>query len=157
VLLGTPFVALGAYLGVRFGGFTDNVFVQVGLVMLIGLAAKNSILIVEFAKMKRDGGSTARDAALEAARLRFRPILMTAFAFILGVVPLMLASGSGAESRRVMGTAVFWGMLVATVLGVFVTPALYVLAEKFRKDPKPPPPEGGGSPPAAAHGAHGGH
>jgi HAE1 family hydrophobic/amphiphilic exporter-1 len=157
VLLGTPFVALGAYLGVRFGGFTDNVFVQVGLVMLIGLAAKNSILIVEFAKLKRDEGMPAREAALEAARLRFRPILMTAFAFILGVVPLMLASGSGAESRRVMGTAVFWGMLVATVLGVFVTPALYALAEKFRKDPppRPKPDEGethGGAP--APKGAH---
>ena len=154
ILLGTPFVALGAYLGVVLGGFTNNVFVQIGLVMLIGLAAKNSILIVEFAKMKRDGGSPAREAALEAARLRFRPILMTAFAFILGVVPLMLASGSGAASRKVMGTAVFWGMLVATAFGVFITPALYAMVEWFYRNKKPavapagaPPPHG--SPPHA--------
>jgi hydrophobic/amphiphilic exporter-1 (mainly G- bacteria), HAE1 family len=158
VLLGTPFVALGAYWGVVMGGFTDNVFVQVGLVMLIGLAAKNSILIVEFAKMKRDAGMPAREAALEAARLRFRPILMTAFAFILGVVPLMTASGSGAASRSVMGTAVFWGMLVATALGVFATPALYALVEFFRKDPpKPPAPPPGGSGGHAPHGTAGGH
>ena len=165
MLLGTPFVALGAYFGVLLGGYTNNVFVQVGLVMLIGLAAKNSILIVEFAKMKRDEGATAVDAALESARLRFRPILMTAFAFILGVVPLMLASGSGAESRKVMGTAVFWGMLVATILGVFMTPALYVLVEWFnRKKPVPAaaPAAGGGHgtgghPTSGGQGGSGGH
>jgi HAE1 family hydrophobic/amphiphilic exporter-1 len=159
VLLGTPFVALGAYFGVVTGGFTNNVFVQVGLVMLIGLAAKNSILIVEFAKMKRDSGMGARDAALEAARLRFRPILMTAFAFILGVVPLMLATGSGAASRTVMGTAVFWGMLVATALGVFVTPALYTLVEWFRRG-KTAPATGvaaAAPPPAPGHKPTGGH
>lgn len=131
VLLGTPLVALGAYFGVWLRGMDNNVFVQVGLVMLIGLAAKNAILIVEFAKMKRDAGSDAVESALEAARLRFRPILMTAFAFILGVVPLMLASGSGANSRQVMGTAVFWGMLVATVAGVFIIPALYVFVDRL--------------------------
>src|SRR5262245_52680367 len=161
ILLGTPFVALGAFIGVTIGHFTNNVFVQIGLVMLIGLAAKNSILIVEFAKMKRDEGATARDAALEAARLRFRPILMTAFAFILGVVPLMLASGSGAESRKVMGTAVFWGMLVATALGVFMTPALYAFVELFRRGgkkaaPAPAGAEAGKPPPASAPPAHGG-
>jgi HAE1 family hydrophobic/amphiphilic exporter-1 len=156
VLLGTPFVALGAYFGVKLGGFTDNVFVQVGLVMLIGLAAKNSILIVEFAKMKRDEGTPAREAALEAARLRFRPILMTAFAFILGVVPLMLATGSGAASRSVMGTSVFWGMLIATALGLFVTPALYFLVERFRRDPpaKPGPDASHGGGHAPAGGGH---
>jgi HAE1 family hydrophobic/amphiphilic exporter-1 len=156
VLLGTPLVALGSFFGVKLAGFTNNVFVQVGLVMLIGLAAKNSILIVEFAKMKRDQGSSARDAALEAARLRFRPILMTAFAFILGVVPLMLASGSGAESRKVMGTAVFWGMLVATAIGVFVTPALYTFVEWFyRNKPRPAPEEA--SDQHGGHGKPGGH
>ncbi len=131
VLLGTPLVALGALFGVWLRGYDNNVFVQVGLVMLIGLAAKNAILIVEFAKMKREEGSSPFDAAMASARLRFRPILMTAFAFILGVVPLMIATGSGANSRQVMGTAVFWGMLVATLGGVLVIPALYVFVENL--------------------------
>jgi len=100
-------------------------------VMLIGLAAKNAILIVEFAKMRREEGRTAVEAALESAKLRFRPILMTAFAFIMGVVPLVIADGSGANSRRVMGTAVFSGMLVATFLGVFIIPALFVIVERL--------------------------
>jgi HAE1 family hydrophobic/amphiphilic exporter-1 len=160
ILLGTPFVALGAYFGVWLGDYTNNVFVQIGLVMLIGLAAKNSILIVEFAKMKRDSGVPAFESSMEAARLRFRPILMTAFAFILGVVPLMLASGSGAESRKVMGTAVFWGMLIASALGVLVTPALYVLVEWFyrnRKYPAPGTPAEGGTHPPPGAPTHGGH
>ena len=105
VLLGSPLVALGAFFGVWLMGFDNNVYVQVGLVMLIGLAAKNAILIVEFAKAKHDEGMSLEEAALESARLRFRPILMTAFAFILGVVPLMLASGAGAGAQNVMGTA----------------------------------------------------
>jgi len=131
VLLGTPLVALGALFGVWLRGFDNNVFVQIGLVMLIGLAAKNAILIVEFAKMRREEGRTAVEAALESAKLRFRPILMTAFAFIMGVVPLVIADGSGANSRRVMGTAVFSGMLVATFLGVFIIPALFVIVERL--------------------------
>lgn len=153
VLLGTPLVALGAFFGVWMRGFDNNVFVQVGLVMLIGLAAKNAILIVEFAKMKREEGMSSLDAALTSAKLRFRPILMTAFAFILGVVPLMLASGSGANSRQIMGTAVFYGMLVATALGVFLIPALYVVVEQISgnakkqhaktEPPKSPPPDSG--------------
>jgi HAE1 family hydrophobic/amphiphilic exporter-1 len=131
VLLGTPLVALGALFGVWMRGLDNNVFVQVGLVMLIGLAAKNAILIVEFAKVQREQGRPLVESAIESARLRFRPILMTAFAFILGVVPLMLASGSGANSRQVMGTAVFWGMLVATAFGVFLIPALFVIVERL--------------------------
>jgi len=131
VLLGTPLVALGAFFGIWLRGMDNNVFVQVGLVMLIGLAAKNAILIVEFAKIKREAGKSPLEAATDAARLRFRPILMTAFAFILGVVPLMLASGSGANARQIMGTAVFWGLLVATVAGVFIIPALYVFIEQL--------------------------
>jgi HAE1 family hydrophobic/amphiphilic exporter-1 len=98
-------------------------------VLLIGLAAKNAILIVEFARMKMDKGATAIDAAIEAAKLRFRPILMTAFAFILGVTPLLTASGAGAEARKVMGMAVFAGMLVATALGVLLIPALFAFVE----------------------------
>ena len=112
VLLETPLVALGAFLGVWVAGYDNNVFVQVGLIMLVGLAAKNAILIVEFAKAQHEAGLSIEDAALEAARLRFRPILMTAFAFIMGVVPLVLASGAGAAAQNRMGTAVFSGMLV---------------------------------------------
>ncbi len=129
VLLGSPLVALGAFFGAWLMGYDNNVYVQIGLIMLIGLAAKNAILIVEFAKQKHDEGMPVQEAALESARLRFRPILMTAFAFILGVVPLMRASGAGAGSQNVMGTAVFWGMLVATALGVFLIPGNYAFVE----------------------------
>ena len=132
VLLGSPLVALGAFFGVWLMGFDNNVYVQVGLIMLIGLAAKNAILIVEVAKVRHEkDGKPAQEAALEAARLRFRPILMTAFAFILGVVPLMRASGAGAGAQNVMGTAVFWGMLVATFLGVFIIPGNFAFVEQL--------------------------
>src|SRR5262249_49107982 len=130
VLLGSPLVGLGAFFGVWLMGYDNNVYVQVGLVMLIGLAAKNAILIVEFAKAKHEGeGMSLEDAALFSAKLRFRPILMTAFAFILGVVPLMISSGAGAGAQNVMGTSVFWGMLVATGLGVFIIPGNYTFIE----------------------------
>jgi HAE1 family hydrophobic/amphiphilic exporter-1 len=129
VLLGSPLVALGAFFGVWLVGYDNNVYVQIGLIMLVGLAAKNAILIVEFAKAKHEEGQSVEDAALESARLRFRPILMTAFAFILGVVPLMRASGAGAGAQNVMGTAVFWGMLVATFLGVFLIPGNFAFVE----------------------------
>ena len=113
VLLGTPFAAFGAYLGLYLAArliaesYVNNVFAQIGLIMLIGLAAKNAILIVEFAKMETEKGMPLVEAAMLAAKLRFRPILMTAFAFILGVVPLLTASGAGAEARKVMGMTVF--------------------------------------------------
>jgi HAE1 family hydrophobic/amphiphilic exporter-1 len=136
VLLGSPLVALGAFFGVWMMGFDNNVYVQIGLVMLIGLAAKNAILIVEFAKAKNDEGLTLEDAALTSARLRFRPILMTAFAFILGVIPLMKASGAGAGAQNVMGTGVFWGMLVATFLGVFIIPGNYTFVEGLGRGKK---------------------
>ena len=144
VLLGSPLVALGAFFGVWLSGYDNNVYVQIGLIMLIGLAAKNAILIVEFAKAKHEEGMSAEDAALESARLRFRPILMTAFAFIMGVIPLMLASGSGSGAQNVMGTAVFWGMLIATALGVFLIPGNFAfvmgLGRKKRKaSPHAPP------------------
>jgi HAE1 family hydrophobic/amphiphilic exporter-1 len=136
VLLGTPIAIFGAMAGLWLAGlflpgYQNNVFAQIGLVMLIGMAAKNAILIVEFAKLKSEEGMSALDAALEAARERFRPILMTAFSFILGVLPLLVASGAGAEARKVMGMTVFSGMLAATVLGVLIIPALYVLIEKL--------------------------
>ncbi len=131
VLLETPLVALGAFLGVWVAGYDNNVFVQVGLIMLVGLAAKNAILIVEFAKAQHEAGLSIEDAALEAARLRFRPILMTAFAFIMGVVPLVLASGAGAAAQTRMGTAVFSGMLVATAVGVFLIPGLFAMVERI--------------------------
>ncbi|HSB70968.1 MAG TPA: multidrug efflux RND transporter permease subunit [Candidatus Methylomirabilis sp.] len=148
VLLGSPLVALGAFFGVWLMGYDNNVYVQIGLVMLIGLAAKNAILIVEFAKAKHEEGLSLEESALTSARLRFRPILMTAFAFILGVVPLMKASGAGAGAQNVMGTGVFWGMLVATALGVFIIPGNFTFVEGLgrRRVAKPvaavPSPEG---------------
>jgi len=107
--------------------------------MLIGLAAKNAILIVEFAKIEVEKGREVFDAAMEAARLRFRPILMTAFSFIFGVFPLLVASGAGSEARKVMGMTVFSGMLIATIIGVLVVPALYVMVYRIanRKASKP--------------------
>ncbi len=136
VMLGTPIAIFGAMLGLWLSGlflpgYQNNVFAQIGLVMLIGMSAKNAILIVEFAKMKADEGLSAFDAAMAAARDRFRPILMTAFSFILGVLPLLVASGAGAEARKVMGMTVFSGMLAATVLGVLVVPALFVMVERL--------------------------
>ena len=133
VMLITPTVLLGAFLPVWLLGFDNNVYVQIGLVMLIGLAAKNAILIVEFAKMQRDQGQEVLEAAMAAAKLRFRPILMTAFSFILGVLPLVLASGSGANARKMMGLAVLCGMLAATLLGVFLTPSFFVVVERWGK------------------------
>jgi HAE1 family hydrophobic/amphiphilic exporter-1 len=136
VLLGTPTVILGALLGVWLRGYDNNVYVQIGLITLVGLAAKNSILIVEFAKQQHDKGMSVADAATESAKLRFRPILMTAFAFIMGAIPLMIASGSGSASRQVMGTAVVIGMSIATVFGVYLTPAFFKFIESLgRKKP----------------------
>jgi HAE1 family hydrophobic/amphiphilic exporter-1 len=152
VLLGSPLVALGAFFGVWLMGYDNNVYVQIGNIMLIGLAAKNAILIVEFAKAKHEEGMSLEEAALESARLRFRPILMTAFAFILGVVPLMIASGAGAGAQNVMGTAVFWGMLIATALGVFLIPGNFAFVEGLGAKKKAAP---GAVPAMPSHeGAH---
>src|SRR5947199_1159154 len=154
VLLGSPLVALGAFFGVWLSGYDNNVYVQIGLIMLVGLAAKNAILIVEFAKAKHEEGQSVEAAALESARLRFRPILMTAFAFILGVVPLMLASGAGAGPQNVMGTAVFWGMLVATFLGVFIIPGNFAFVEQLGLSRQPSKRPVVVPPAAIPHGEH---
>ncbi|MFN2267803.1 MAG: efflux RND transporter permease subunit [Desulfonatronovibrio sp.] len=127
VLIALPLGALGAFSGQWLQGLDNNVYAQIGLVMLIGLAAKNAVLIVEYAKMAHERGSTVLDAALEAARIRFRPILMTSLAFIFGVLPLVLATGAGAAARHALGTSVFFGMIAATFLGVVFVPFLYVM------------------------------
>jgi hydrophobic/amphiphilic exporter-1 (mainly G- bacteria), HAE1 family len=131
VLLGTPVAIAGAFMGLWIGNFENNVYAQIGLVMLIGLAAKNAILIVEFAKMGYDQGKPLMEASLEGARLRLRPILMTSFAFILGCVPLAKASGAGALSRQVMGFAVIGGMMMASFIAIFLIPVTFYVVEKL--------------------------
>ncbi|HUB17065.1 MAG TPA: multidrug efflux RND transporter permease subunit [Acidobacteriaceae bacterium] len=129
ILLAVPMAVLGALLAQSLRGYADDIYCQIGLVMLIGLAAKNSILIVEFAEQLRAQGRSIVDAAIEAAELRLRPILMTSFAFILGVIPLAIASGAGAQGRRSVGTTIIGGMLVSSVLNLFFIPVLYVLLQ----------------------------
>ena len=115
--------------GVWLAGMDNNIFTQVGFIVLVGLASKNAILIVEFAKRRQETGISAFDAAVEACRIRLRPILMTSFAFIMGVFPLVIAEGAGAESRRLLGTAVFSGMIGVTVFGLLLTPVFYVAVQ----------------------------
>ena len=131
VLLGTPIAVLGAFAALWMRGMVNNVFAQIGLVMLIGLAAKNAILIVEFARLEYEKGKPLIDAALEGARIRLRPILMTSFAFILGTVPLWAATGAGAVSRRIIGTVVIGGMLAATIIAVCLIPVTFYVIEKI--------------------------
>ncbi len=131
VLLSTPVAVMGAFIGLVSRHFANNVYAQIGLVMLVGLTAKNAILIVEFAKAELERGRSIVDAALEGARLRLRPILMTSFAFIFGCLPLCVASGAGAGARRMLGTAVVSGMLAATLLGTLLIPALFVFVERL--------------------------
>jgi HAE1 family hydrophobic/amphiphilic exporter-1 len=131
VLLGTPIAVFGAFLALLGRGLENNIYAQIGLVMLIGLSAKNAILIVEFARAERERGKSLGDAALEGARLRLRPILMTSFAFILGCVPLWVAVGAGAVSRQIIGTAVIGGMLAASFIAIFMVPVLFYLVERF--------------------------
>jgi HAE1 family hydrophobic/amphiphilic exporter-1 len=138
ILLGTPFAVLGAFLALLLArlfsqSYEFNIFAQIALVMLIAMAAKNAILIVEFAKIQFDTGLSLFDAAIKAAQLRFRPILMTAFSFILGVLPLVIATGAGAEARVVMGMALLGGMTAATVLGVFFYPMLFIAIGKIAR------------------------
>ena len=131
IILIVPMCLLAAITGVWLAGLDNNIFTQIGLVVLIGLAAKNAILIVEFAKQRQDAGAPAAEAVLEAAKSRLRPILMTSLAFILGVVPLVLGTGAGAEMRRALGTAVFSGMLGVTGFGIFFTPVFYSVVMWF--------------------------
>jgi multidrug efflux pump subunit AcrB len=153
VLFGIPFGAFGAFLGVWLRGMASDVYFQIGLLVVVGLAAKNAILIVEFASQLRAQGRSLRDAAVEAAHERFRPILMTSFAFILGVAPLLIASGAGAESRHSIGTGVFFGMLTATTVGVFFIPLFFYLIGRlgerglFRRRAITPVPAGAGATP----------
>jgi HAE1 family hydrophobic/amphiphilic exporter-1 len=132
VLLCTPVAVFGAFVALWVRGFENDVYAQIGLVMLIGLSAKNAILIVEFARSERLRGKNALEAALEGARIRLRPILMTAFAFVLGTIPLAIASGAGAASRRILGTAVIGGMLAATILAVFIIPVAFYAVESAK-------------------------
>ena len=135
VLLSVPFAVLGALVAVLMRGMSNDIYFQIGLVTLIGLAAKNAILIVEFAAQKQAEGMSALDAAVEAARLRFRPIVMTSLAFVLGVVPLVFATGAGAAARRSMGTGVFGGMLAATFIATLFIPLFFVLLSRAKKRP----------------------
>jgi HAE1 family hydrophobic/amphiphilic exporter-1 len=161
VLLSVPVAVFGAFLGLLMRKFNLDVYGQIGLVMLIGLAAKNAILIVEFAVLQQKEGKNLVDAALEGAKLRLRPILMTSFAFILGCVPLWTATGSGAVSRKVLGTVVIVGMLAATGIAIFLIPALFVMVEKLAGKGKAKVPEAApaaaGTPATSPTGAGGGH
>jgi HAE1 family hydrophobic/amphiphilic exporter-1 len=157
VLLSVPVAVFGAFLGLLLRKYNLDVYGQIGLVMLIGLAAKNAILIIEFAVLQqKEKGMGLVEAALEGAKLRLRPILMTSFAFILGCVPLWTASGSGAASRRVLGTVVIVGMLAATGIAIFIIPALFVMVEKLanRGKPKEAAAEGPAPKPSPAGGGH---
>jgi multidrug efflux pump subunit AcrB len=132
ILLSVPTAMLGALALIQFRGMDNNVFTQVGLVLLVGLASKNAILIVEFANQLREQGRGIIRAAFEASALRFRPIVMTSLAFIIGVLPLVTATGAGAMARQAMGTAVFGGMVASTVLSLYLVPVIYITLKQLQ-------------------------
>jgi HAE1 family hydrophobic/amphiphilic exporter-1 len=136
VLLSTPIAVFGAFAALLLSGMQFNIYAQIGLIVLIGLAAKNAILIVEFARDEYEKGKGLKEAALSGARLRLRPIMMTSFAFILGCLPLALAGGAGAIARQVMGVGVIGGMLAATGIAIFLIPMMYYVVEKFGRGGK---------------------
>jgi multidrug efflux pump len=137
VVLAVPLGLFGALVAIFMRSYPYDIYTQIGIVTLIGLAAKNAILIVEFAKLRREEGRSVLDSAIEDAQLRLRPILMTSFAFILGVVPLVIAAGAGAASRRALGTTVFGGMLFATLFGIFIVPVLYFVIQTVSERRRP--------------------
>jgi HAE1 family hydrophobic/amphiphilic exporter-1 len=139
VMLVVPLGLLGVVAGVNVRGLDNNIYSQIGMVLIIALASKNAILIVEFARERRQHGLGIRQAARQAARIRFRPILMTSFAFILGSMPLVIASGAGAASRHSIGVTVVGGMLAVTLLGVLLVPAFYVVVERLAEWRRPQP------------------
>ena len=138
VILVVPMCLLCSIVGVGLARMEVTIFTQIGFVVLVGLASKNAILIVEFAKQQQEQGRARRDATLEAVRLRLRPILMTSFAFIFGVLPLVIAKGAGAEMRQSLGLAVFSGMLGVTLFGIFLTPVFYYVIQWARSSKTPP-------------------
>jgi HAE1 family hydrophobic/amphiphilic exporter-1 len=164
VILVVPLALLGTVAAVAIRGMDNNIYTQVGIVLIIALASKNAILIVEFARDLRNQGRTILEAAVEASRLRFRPILMTSFAFIFGIFPLVNATGAGAAARQSLGTAVFGGMIAATVLAVFFVPVFYVVMQRLsewrtkKKEPAgpatPKPSVKISLPPEPVHAAH---
>jgi multidrug efflux pump len=131
VILIVPMCLLSSMAGIWLRGMDNNIFTQVGFIVLVGLASKNAILIVEFAKRRQEAGLGRREAAIEAARLRLRPIVMTSLAFIMGVFPLVISTGAGSEVRRILGTAVFSGMLGVTFFGLLLTPVFFVVVRYF--------------------------
>jgi multidrug efflux pump subunit AcrB len=133
IILSIPVASVGGLFGLWIGGLDLSIYAQIGLVLLVGLAAKNAILIVEFSKDRRKEGFPAAKAAVEGAKIRFRPVLMTAFTFIMGVAPMVIATGAGAGSRRAIGTTVFTGMLAATLVGIFLIPPLYYAFQSLRE------------------------